>query len=110
PRRVPARELFPGQDQRDPHENAQDKADNETKAGGILRRSVGEIKNARWLILVHALENTRHPIISTAIDPTRGRTEAMRGAGRVHFSFSQKLVKPFSALTIFPRGANGCLS
>ena len=104
------RELFPGQDQHDPHENTQDKADDETKAGGIFRRSVGEIKNARRLILMHALENTRDPIISTAIDPARQRTEAMRGAGHVYFSFGQKLVKPFSALTIFPRGAKGCLS
>ncbi|MEY2498765.1 MAG: hypothetical protein QOD12_2321 [Verrucomicrobiota bacterium] len=76
--------MFPGQNHPDAHENAQDKAGDETKAGGISRGPIGQIKNARRLIPVHALGNTRHPIISTAIGPPR-KGEAGRRAAPADF-------------------------
>jgi hypothetical protein len=47
--------MVPGQDESDPDDDADDKADYETKTGGVTDGTLAEVKDSRRLIFVHAL-------------------------------------------------------
>ena len=47
------REMVPGQDESDPDDHANDKADHETKAGRVLNGAFAQVENAGRLVLVH---------------------------------------------------------
>jgi hypothetical protein len=47
--------MIPGQDEPDADDHANDKADHETKTGGVANGTFAEVENSGRLVLVHAL-------------------------------------------------------
>lgn len=45
--------MLASQDNPHPHNHAQDKTDDEREQSRILQRTLAQIENSRWLVLVH---------------------------------------------------------
>ena len=53
--------MIPGQDKADPDDDANDKADYETKTGGVTDGTLAQIKNSGRFVFVHGMNLHRCP-------------------------------------------------